>query len=91
MQEGPKPDSMSIGSAHPEAGGREAQAEAGQEAAGGAGGPSQVAGQVEGPQVAGNPMAEGEDPAPPKDAAQHSPPAMHQARPLPHLPLMREV
>jgi hypothetical protein len=91
MQETAKPDSMSIGSAHPEAGVREAQAEAGQEAAGGVGGPSQVASQVEGTQIAGDPVAEGEDPVPPKDAAQHSPPAMRQARPLPHLPLMREV
>ena len=91
MQEAAKPDSMSIGSAHPEAGVREAQAEAGQEAVGGVGGPAQATGQVEGSQVAGDPVAEGEDPAPPKDAGQHSPPAMHQARPLPHLPLMREV
>ena len=91
MQEAAKPDSMSIGSAHPEAGVREAQAEAGQEAVGGVGGPSQVGSQVEGPHIAGDPKAEGEDPAPPKDAAQHSPPAMRQARPLPHLPLMREV
>jgi hypothetical protein len=90
MQEGPKPDSMSIGSAHPEAIGREAQTEAGQEAAGGAVGSSQVAGQAGGPQVGGDIMAEGEDPAPPKDATQHPPPAMHP-RPLPHLPLMREV
>ena len=101
MQEGHRPDSISIGSAHPEAAAREAQAyasqEPDQEVAGGTGGftlagmqASQHCREGGTPHGMGVLMAEGEDPAV-KDAAQHAAPVMHSTRPLPHLPLMREV
>ena len=96
MQEAPKPDSMSIGSAHPETAARsgvqgEAGMEPGPEAATGharyvSGGREALAG---GPHDGmGDAIAEGEDPSSAKEAA---PPVMHPPRPLPHLPLMREV
>lgn len=84
---------MSIGSAQPEIAGRAAQAEAGpepdQEVAGGAG-VSYSAAAGMGPQhhCIGEVLAEGEDPSADKNAP---PPVIHPARPLPHLPLMREV
>ncbi len=95
VQEGPKPDSMSIGSAHTEAAAREAQAEGGQEpdqeAFGGTGGFTPAGSQ-------GGPshgmlelMAEGQDPNLAKDAAQHVAPVTHPVRSLSPLPLMREV
>ena len=101
MQEGHRPDSISIGSAHPEAAAREAQAyasqEPDQEVAGGTGGftlagmqASQHCREGGTPHGMGDQMAEGEDPAD-EDASQHAAPVMHPARPLSHLPLMREV
>ena len=94
VQEGPKPDSMSMGSAHPEAAYREAQAEGGQEqeVAGGTGGFTRAGAEGGAPHHSmGGLMAEGQDPASVKEAAQHAAPVTHPARPLPHLPLMREV
>ena len=95
-QEAPKPDSMSIGSAHPETAARSgAQAEAGMEpgpeAATGhagyaSGGREVLAGAPH--DGMGDAAAEVEDPSSVKEPPQ---PVMHPARPLPHLPLMREV
>ena len=95
-QEAPKPDSMSIGSAHPETAAISgAQAEAGMEpgleAATGharyaSGGREALAGELN--DGIGDAAVEVEDPSSVKEAPQ---PVMHPARPLRHLPLMREV